>query len=339
MFEGLGFASTWDFLRRDLKLLECATSRRIKSARLIGRYPAALDRLRDGRLSMAALALVEPVINDANAECLFDKVDGKSRDHIKKLVADLKAEPTAPPPPKRPFTFRKAPAPVVVVASADVVELRDLSAAPAAPPEVEAEPEPTRSPEPAPSPEADAPVIADAQPSLFLVRSSEKRADFRPISEDRYDVSMRVSARFVDLLKEAAAAESHAVPDGNPEAILMRGLELLLERSGKKTGKVAVKPSAKPATDPDPDSAYIPASLRREVFARDGHRCVWPLTSGGTCDLTHCLEPDHIEPHAKGGKTLLSNLRLLCRAHNQQAAREAFGDELIEDRIRRSKPR
>ena len=50
------------------------------------------------------------------------------------------------------------------------------------------------------------------------------------------------------------------------------------------------------------------------------------------------LEFDHIIPMAKGGKTRVDNLRLLCRAHNQHAADQAFGQAFM-DRKRASRRR
>lgn len=49
----------------------------------------------------------------------------------------------------------------------------------------------------------------------------------------------------------------------------------------------------------------IPTKLKREVLARDGHRCV-------LCASTAGLEIDHIWPVAKGGPSLAYNLQTLC---------------------------
>ena len=327
LFECKGHASTWDFLRRDLRLFEGSIYRRVFSARLIGRFPQAIDRLRDGRLCMTRLAMLKDVLNEANAERLFDLVAGLSKDEIKKLVADLLAKPVTEK--KRTATIRKAPQRKPVELSKEVRDLRQLGAEDSA-----------ESEEPAPNEPEPAPNEPTEQASLFVVPSPEKRTQVKPLSDERYDISIRVSSRFVELLKQATEAESHSVPDGNTEAILQRGLELLIERAGKKTGKVPVQARKKPASQapPDPDSAYIPADLRRAALKRDGHACTWPLASSGRCGSRHCLEVDHIDPHGKGGKTELSNLRTLCHAHNQQAAREAFGKEHIDACIRRRKP-
>jgi hypothetical protein len=37
-------------------------------------------------------------------------------------------------------------------------------------------------------------------------------------------------------------------------------------------------------------------------------------------------------PVAKGGKTTIDNLRLLCRAHNQHAAYQAFGQRFMDEK-------
>jgi hypothetical protein len=69
------------------------------------------------------------------------------------------------------------------------------------------------------------------------------------------------------------------------------------------------------------------AAVKREVWTRDGGRCQWPLESGGVCGSTLRVEYDHRVPLALGGASTTDNVRLLCRVHNDLAARRAFGDE------------
>ena len=69
----------------------------------------------------------------------------------------------------------------------------------------------------------------------------------------------------------------------------------------------------------------MPAALRAEVWSRDQGRCQWPIDSGGVCGSTWQLELDHILPRARGGPCTAANLRVLCRSHNLQAARQAYG--------------
>ncbi|MBM3995654.1 MAG: HNH endonuclease, partial [Planctomycetes bacterium] len=54
---------------------------------------------------------------------------------------------------------------------------------------------------------------------------------------------------------------------------------------------------------------HIPDSVKREVWFRDGGKCV-------RCESQQYLEFDHIIPHAKGGANTVNNVQLLCRACN-----------------------
>jgi hypothetical protein len=67
------------------------------------------------------------------------------------------------------------------------------------------------------------------------------------------------------------------------------------------------------------------AETRREVFARDGARCAFVGSDGRRCSATAFLEFDHLKPAAAGGGRDPSNVRCLCRAHNQREADRWFG--------------
>lgn len=57
-------------------------------------------------------------------------------------------------------------------------------------------------------------------------------------------------------------------------------------------------------------SRIIPTSVKLEVWARDGGKCV-------TCGATDELHFDHILPYSKGGTSLKAeNVQLLCARHN-----------------------
>jgi 5-methylcytosine-specific restriction endonuclease McrA len=58
-----------------------------------------------------------------------------------------------------------------------------------------------------------------------------------------------------------------------------------------------------------PNRASIPPALRRQVLARDGHRCQAP-----GCHSTRFLEVHHREPRRRGGRNSAANLITLCAA-------------------------
>ena len=72
-------------------------------------------------------------------------------------------------------------------------------------------------------------------------------------------------------------------------------------------------------------SRYIPAEVRRLVWARDRGRCSYvnPKT-GQKCGSRYMLQMDHIKPYALGGRSTKENMRLLCAGHNRFRARETF---------------
>jgi 5-methylcytosine-specific restriction endonuclease McrA len=59
----------------------------------------------------------------------------------------------------------------------------------------------------------------------------------------------------------------------------------------------------------------IPLKLRYDVLKRDGFRCVLCGRSPATV-RTVKLHVDHLEPEAKGGPTVIENLRTLCEECN-----------------------
>jgi 5-methylcytosine-specific restriction endonuclease McrA len=68
-------------------------------------------------------------------------------------------------------------------------------------------------------------------------------------------------------------------------------------------------------------SWYIPAEIKRRVFARDGGCCTYQdKKTGKRCGSRFALEYDHIHPFAWGGETNETNLRLRCSRHNSYTA-------------------
>jgi hypothetical protein len=59
----------------------------------------------------------------------------------------------------------------------------------------------------------------------------------------------------------------------------------------------------------EPNRASIPPALRRQVLARDSHRCQAP-----GCRATRFLEVHHREPRWRGGRNSAANLITLCAA-------------------------
>jgi hypothetical protein len=136
-----------------------------------------------------------------------------------------------------------------------------------------------------------------------------------------------VPRAFRKKLAAARDALSHSHPGASDAEILEVALDLLLERA-KRRGLVAKPRKTPPPSAPDCDG--IPAHVAREVWTRDESKCQWPLAGGGVCGSTCRVELDHIRPKARGGRSTVANLRCLCRPHNERAAREILGDDIMD---------
>jgi signal peptidase II len=90
-----------------------------------------------------------------------------------------------------------------------------------------------------------------------------------------------------------------------------QGLRLLIDRQEKRL-------------------ATVPAKVKRAVRERDGQRCQWPTHDGGICGSTVRLEFDRVVPRGRGGPSTVENCRVLCDVHNREAARRAYGDDLVD---------
>lgn len=127
----------------------------------------------------------------------------------------------------------------------------------------------------------------------------------------------------------------HVVPNGDVAEILDRALTLLLRDVERRRVAKVDRPRAVCAARAD--SRHVPASIRREVWARDEGRCAFVGTKG-RCQEGF-LEFHHVIPFADGGETTEANLQLRCRAHNDHEAREWFDMSRVEPLVNRRRAR
>ena len=114
----------------------------------------------------------------------------------------------------------------------------------------------------------------------------------------------------------------HVVPSGDPAAIVDRALTVLVERLEASRRAAARRAQVRPRATTT--RRYVPASVRRAVWARDEGRCAF-VGATGRCLETGWLELHHVVPFARGGPTTAENLELRCRAHNAYEAEQEFG--------------
>lgn len=156
------------------------------------------------------------------------------------------------------------------------------------------------------------------------------------IAERRYKVQFTADDALREKLELARALMSHRNPNGDLGVVVERAVELLLEKlSNEKLGTTSrARRRQVPAKH-----GYVTRPARREVFERDGMQCSFVGENGERCPARALLEIDHVEARALGGSGKAENLRVLCRAHNHDAAERVFGRDYVEARIRSSRAR
>ncbi|HET9554685.1 MAG TPA: HNH endonuclease, partial [Anaeromyxobacteraceae bacterium] len=297
-----GYGSLWEFCRRALHLREGAAWRRIQAMRVLRRVPELAEPLRDGRLCLTTVALLDPLLTEANAAELVQRAAYKSKAEVEALVVSLKPR-SAPRDGVRRLPERH---------EASTAASLPLPAPERPEPEAMGTPPVFAAPSPAPEVPASAP-IAPTRPTV------------RPVAADTWSLRVTVDAAFKEELDRLTELLSHKVPGGELSAVLREAVKCAIEAHGKRRG--AVEPKRKRAKKaPVSPSASAPASQRREppsaevrrqVWKRDQGRCAWVGPDGHRCGSRWRLEVDHIVAAALGGPSTLANLRLTCARHNR----------------------
>jgi hypothetical protein len=368
-WELLGHASLFAFLRVEFGLSTAATFWRMSAARLLQRFPEVIESIRDGRLCLTTTAELAKVLTEENRSVVLPRFFGSSAREAKELVAELL--PKEAPPLRAVVTSavaaisRPEPAlPLAPPASAGPLELRADSQSQV--PSSDTHPESLRAPEMKMThPARDAARGDDVEPLTADLRRLH-------VTVDRQFLKMLDAARD-GLSHSIPGASTEQVLKAALELLLEKQARA---RGQVKRPRKTVAPLATPTPTPAPAPTAIstspateaataiptpvaiaspcpsfteplhrrtgpresiPAAVRCAVWERDEGRCTWPLDGGGRCGSTYRLELDHIDPWARWGEETVDGLRILCRPHNQLAARQAFGARCM-DRYTRSDP-
>ena len=117
-------------------------------------------------------------------------------------------------------------------------------------------------------------------------------------------------------LPAAATPTPERTPQPTPSSAPAPNRQAATERraAAERKSNGAVTPTAKPRAS----GRAIPATVRRQVWQRDGGCCSYvDRQTGRRCKSRHMIEIDHILPYAMGGSADLENLRLLCGVHHR----------------------
>ena len=142
--------------------------------------------------------------------------------------------------------------------------------------------------------------------------------------EERYEIRFSLSKEAFERLTSAKERMANSIKgELSMEAVIGKLVEQYLSPKERKVLNLVS------------NGRYIPRSGRRKLYERDQGQCCYCSPEGIRCSQTKYLQIDHIVPYAHGGKSELSNLRLLCSTHNQLLAERAFGKDFIDRKIKR----
>jgi 5-methylcytosine-specific restriction endonuclease McrA len=311
----LGYPNLYGFCIDRLKLTRGATYRRVTAARLVARYPEIAEYLRDGRLCLTTLALLDDVLDDSNVREVLERAAGRTEEQTKVLVAALKPQPA----PRD--LFQRLPAPRAAAQCAAA-----LTAASCPAPAVPAAEAGALIAPPANAPEAQ---VATALQANFASPVPARRAAAapQPISADQYVLRVTIGQELADDLKKVKALLSHSIPDGNLEAVLHACVRNMIAHCEKRR-MGSDEPRPRKVKQPPKDRG-VPVEVSREIWKRDGGTCAYLAPDGKRCGSDYQVEVHHLQPYARKGPPTVENLQIRCRAHNRYAAEKDFGSDFM----------
>ena len=310
-----GYPSLWDFCTRRLHFSENEASLRIETSRAARRFPIITELIADGRLHMSGVRLLRPYLTPETANSLLRASIHKTKKEIEQLIADRF--------PRLDVATQVVPVPAKVLPVPGKVEFPSKS-------EVFAPDDPkSMSEPPAPGPDQAPIAAAVASPTPLRVEPQVERDGTTPLGAGRYKLTAMFRQVTHDKMRRLEDLLGHRVTAGDLDAVCRFAFEAGIEKLEKERFAATDKPRVgKPSGNP----RHIPARVKRAVVERDGGRCAHIGDGGKRCDATRDLEFDHILPVARGGESTVTNVRQLCRTHNQLEAERVYGHAFMEGR-------
>ena len=325
LFRDQAWPSMFTYAVQELHMSEAEAYLRIHAARLGRQFPLVVQLLAQGELHLSAIKLLGAHLTQDNHALLLERARCKSKREVELLVAELA------PKPDVASRMRKLPEP----SSVRVAKTQPPAMA-VTPPSTDSHRERV-----APPPSE---VRRERQP--LQLEPPPARASSAPLSPGRYKVEFTADQALHDDLEQLKNLLRHQVPDGDLATLVARAVRSLVEATRTKRFARA-RPKKLPHTNKPPArrrklrSRYIPRAVVREVHERDGEQCTFVSSDGRRCPERGFLELHHHEtPFARGGPATVTNLRLVCRAHNALLAERDFGTDFMQTkRLNTRQPR
>lgn len=147
----------------------------------------------------------------------------------------------------------------------------------------------------------------------------------KPVTPTLSEVRFYADDELLENLERLKGLLAHSRPDMTTADLISYLAKMALKKLDPAQHEVQNRST--PA--PNVSVRYASRPVARSVWKRDQSQCTWTdPTSGKKCGSTYRLQIDHRHPYALGGKSELSNLRLLCAQHNRYEAERYFGPRI-----------
>jgi hypothetical protein len=342
-------ASLYTYCIYELRFSEDAAARRSAAARLVKQFPLLFGAIADGELHLTGLLMIGPHLTPENHVEVLGRAKFRTKRELGRLVRELCPLPQVPDRiepigPQLRRTLRRPTWEEYV--SARAPRVREL-------------PQGERPRDWASEDDSTTEAVATESVSNEPLPVGPVPRDLPPVTgPQQYHLQFSTTEEHAQLVERAKALLARSRPGISLGELHLEAMKLLVASLEKrKFGAVAPRPSDRqrggelgrgkaprqrgesdgatndaPHHSPGARSRYIPAALRREVFQRDEGRCSYVDARGERCCETCYREFHHLQPFAKEGPHVASNLALRCPAHNALAAEEDFGKEFIAGR-------
>ncbi|WP_413584872.1 HNH endonuclease [Bdellovibrio sp. HCB274] len=291
LFLDIGYGSLFDYVTKELGYSESAGYRRIQAMRLLKSVPEVQEKISNGEMTLTTAAQVQSFIRmetkregGVSVECKRDlvaAVQSKSSREVEKIL--ISHSPAAALPAERVRALTETH--MEVRLNIDEQLRRKLDHLKG--------------------------LLSHSQYDMNYAELIELLAD-RELKRSDPELRRINSERMVSHSKPQPCDRT-ATPA--PKVICNIETESKKEKVETQTeiNRVASENSK-------PRQRYIPASIRNQVWKRDGGCCAYVSPEGKKCDSRYQIQFDHIQLYSKGGGHSLENLRLLCANHNRNRA-------------------
>jgi hypothetical protein len=322
LYLGQGCSSLFTYCTQVLHLSEHAAYGRIEAARAARRFPAILERIADGSMTLTTVSLLAPHLTLENHREVLDAARHCRKREVEELVARLRPQspvvssirkvPTrtqATSSPASPRVTNTTPRSSTPQAAFSVLQLsRSNRDSPVTPQTLAA---------------SIGPVLTPLPARAFTAPHATRAAAVTPLAPGSYRVQVTVGHETVEKLRRVQDLLRHVVPNGDLATILDRAVTALLAQVERAKLAATDAPRAR-GREVTLGSRHIPAAVRRAVWTRDEGRCAF-VGAAGRCTERGFLEFHHVVPYAAGGEATVNTIELRCRAHNQYEAALDFG--------------